>query len=110
MTTGILPIVEQYGKHSEAVWEGSKFWKQFFEASANVSLSGYEAPEQDESAVQEETEHSQLYEEETVEEEDTVSGATATPPRASSAPDDDAESTIIFDSPSMGHSTPRAPQ
>ena len=24
------------------MWEGSKFWKQFFEASANVSLSGYE--------------------------------------------------------------------
>lgn len=42
VTTSILPIVEQYAKHSEAVWEGSKFWKQFFEASANVSLSGYE--------------------------------------------------------------------
>ncbi|KAL5348145.1 DASH complex subunit ask1 [Pseudogymnoascus australis] len=65
VTTSILPIVEQYGKHSEAVWDGSKvcppyparkegylelgapanfsqFWKQFFEASANVSLSGYE--------------------------------------------------------------------
>jgi DASH complex subunit ASK1 len=52
VTTGILPIVEQYGKHSEAVWEGSKFWKQFFEASANVSLSGYEAPDQDESSAQ----------------------------------------------------------
>lgn len=24
------------------MWEGSKFWKQFFEASANVSLTGYE--------------------------------------------------------------------
>lgn len=24
VTTNILPIVEQYGKHSEAVWEGSK--------------------------------------------------------------------------------------
>lgn len=24
VTTGILPIIEQYGKHSEAVWEGSK--------------------------------------------------------------------------------------
>ena len=69
VTTGILPIVEQYGKHSEAVWEGSKFWKQFFEASANVSLSGYEAPDQDESAVQEETEQSHTYEDETVEDE-----------------------------------------
>jgi len=24
VTTSILPIVEQYAKHSEAVWEGSK--------------------------------------------------------------------------------------
>ncbi|OJD35393.1 dash complex subunit ask1 [Diplodia corticola] len=44
VTGSILPVVEQYAKHSEAVWEGSKFWKQFFEASANVSLSGYEEP------------------------------------------------------------------
>ncbi|KAK6957390.1 hypothetical protein Daesc_000174 [Daldinia eschscholtzii] len=42
VTTSILPLVEQYGEHSKAVWEASKFWKQFFEASANVSLSGYE--------------------------------------------------------------------
>jgi len=42
VTTSILPIVEQYAGHSKNVWEGSKFWKQFFEASANVSLSGYE--------------------------------------------------------------------
>lgn len=42
VTSSILPIVEQYGKHSSNVWESSKFWKEFFEASANVSLSGYE--------------------------------------------------------------------
>lgn len=42
VTTSILPIVEQYGENSKNVWEASKFWKQFFEASANVSLSGYE--------------------------------------------------------------------
>ncbi|KAI0161762.1 DASH complex subunit Ask1-domain-containing protein [Hypoxylon sp. FL1284] len=42
VTTSILPLVEQYGEQSKAVWEASKFWKQFFEASANVSLSGYE--------------------------------------------------------------------
>ncbi|KAH9815742.1 DASH complex subunit ask1-like [Teratosphaeria destructans] len=59
VTGSILPIVEQYAKASGDVWEGSKvsqslsqigrsdadngqFWKQFFEASANVSLSGYE--------------------------------------------------------------------
>ncbi|KAK3987807.1 hypothetical protein QBC44DRAFT_360446 [Cladorrhinum sp. PSN332] len=42
VTTSILPLVEQYGEHSKNVWEATKFWKQFFEASANVSLSGYE--------------------------------------------------------------------
>ncbi|KAH0555894.1 hypothetical protein GP486_006159, partial [Trichoglossum hirsutum] len=41
VTTSILPIVEQYAEHSRAVWEGSKFWKQFFESSANVALSSY---------------------------------------------------------------------
>ncbi|OAT04321.1 hypothetical protein BDBG_00899 [Blastomyces gilchristii SLH14081] len=42
VTTSILPTVEQYSGQSREVWEGSKFWKQFFESSANVSLSGYE--------------------------------------------------------------------
>lgn len=42
VTSSIFPIVEQYAEHSREVWEGSKFWKQFFESSANVSLSGYE--------------------------------------------------------------------
>ncbi|EEH17820.2 hypothetical protein PABG_00383 [Paracoccidioides brasiliensis Pb03] len=42
VTSSILPIVEQYAAQSREVWEGSKFWKQFFESSANVSLSGYE--------------------------------------------------------------------
>jgi DASH complex subunit ASK1 len=42
VTSSILPVVEQYATHSKDVWEGSKFWKQFFESSANVSLSGYE--------------------------------------------------------------------
>jgi DASH complex subunit ASK1 len=58
VTTSILPLVEQYAEHSRDVWDGAKvsylpcfrswasnslqFWKQFFEASANVSLSGYE--------------------------------------------------------------------
>jgi len=107
VTADILPIVEQYGKHSEAVWEGSKFWKQFFEASANVSLSGYEAPEQDESGLQEDTQQSQFYEDETPD-DDTATGAVATPRRPATAPDDD-ESTMAFDSPSLGHSTPRAP-
>ncbi|KKA29611.1 hypothetical protein TD95_000664 [Thielaviopsis punctulata] len=46
VTNSILPIVEQYGEHSKAVWEASMFWKQFFEASANVSLSGYDDNEE----------------------------------------------------------------
>ncbi|KAK5998451.1 DASH complex subunit ask1 [Cladobotryum mycophilum] len=50
VTTNIIPLVEQYGEHSKAVWEASKFWKQFFEASANVSLSGYEDQANDDEA------------------------------------------------------------
>lgn len=42
VTASILPVVEQYSQHSRDAWEGTRFWKQFFEASANVSLSGYE--------------------------------------------------------------------
>ncbi|KAL1969360.1 hypothetical protein VTN77DRAFT_9553 [Rasamsonia byssochlamydoides] len=53
VTTSILPLVEQYAEHSKDVWEGAKFWKQFFEASANVSLSGYEEPNED--TVQDQT-------------------------------------------------------
>ena len=69
VTTSILPVVDQYAEHSKNVWEGSKvpssptllpstflsdmpqFWKQFFEASANVSLSGYEEPPADDEAT-----------------------------------------------------------
>lgn len=71
-----------------------------------MSLSGYEAPDQDESGVQEDTQQSQMYDE-TVE-EDTVTSA-ATPPRASSSQAGELDDTITFDSPSLGHSTPRAP-
>lgn len=59
VTSSILPIVEKYAENSAAVWEGSKFWKQFFEASANVSLSGYEELEAD--REHEETEMSQSH-------------------------------------------------
>ncbi|KAL8942773.1 MAG: hypothetical protein Q9216_001458 [Gyalolechia sp. 2 TL-2023] len=51
VTTSILPVVEKYAEHSKDVWESSKFWKQFFEASANVSLSGYEEPPEQEETV-----------------------------------------------------------
>ncbi|KAI4229094.1 MAG: hypothetical protein L6R36_001156 [Xanthoria steineri] len=53
VTTSILPVVEQYAEHSKDVWESSKFWKQFFEASANVSLSGYEEPPEHDETVTE---------------------------------------------------------
>ncbi|KAL3480277.1 DASH complex subunit Ask1-domain-containing protein [Aspergillus californicus] len=57
VTTSVLPVVEQYAEASRDVWEGSKFWKQFFEASANVSLSGYEErPDQDTTVEQSMTE------------------------------------------------------
>ncbi|KAF7558723.1 hypothetical protein G7046_g5416 [Stylonectria norvegica] len=56
VTSSILPLVEGYGEHSRGVWEASKFWKQFFEASANVSLSGYEElANDDESTAMEES-------------------------------------------------------
>ncbi|KAI2791284.1 hypothetical protein POX_c04141 [Penicillium oxalicum] len=55
VTTSILPLVEQYAGHSRDVWEGAKFWKQFFEASANVSLSGYEEKPEGDDTVQENT-------------------------------------------------------
>ncbi|KAG8526487.1 uncharacterized protein KY384_008687 [Bacidia gigantensis] len=54
VTASVLPVVDQYAEHSKNVWEGSKFWKQFFEASANVSLSGYEeSPVEDETITEE---------------------------------------------------------
>ncbi|KAJ5358993.1 uncharacterized protein N7496_011406 [Penicillium cataractarum] len=55
VTTSILPLVEQYTEHSRDVWEGAKFWKQFFEASANVSLSGYEERPDGDETVQDTT-------------------------------------------------------
>ena len=89
----------------------AQFWKQFFEASANVSLSGYEEPAQDDSTAHEETQESQMYDDDQTA-EDTVTGATATPPRASSShAGDDYGDTSTLESPSFAHahSTPRAP-
>ncbi|KAI4170158.1 MAG: hypothetical protein LQ343_005164 [Gyalolechia ehrenbergii] len=80
VTTSILPVVEKYAEHSKDVWESSKFWKQFFEASANVSLSGYEEP---------------LEQEETIT-EDATATAPSTPayPSPSQANDSDANTMI----------------
>ncbi|RKF62359.1 DASH complex subunit ask1 [Erysiphe neolycopersici] len=51
VNSSILPIVEKYATHSNAVWEGSQFWKKIFEASANVSLSGVEEQNEEEDYI-----------------------------------------------------------
>ncbi|KAI9923788.1 hypothetical protein ASPWEDRAFT_27891 [Aspergillus wentii DTO 134E9] len=104
VTTSILPVVEQYAEHSRDVWEGAKFWKQFFEASANVSLSGYEErPNED--TVQEETameEDSSNINQSNLTE--TASYETPSSERMQKADDVDLTSLTL-----ESHSTPRAP-
>ncbi|KAF2089584.1 hypothetical protein K490DRAFT_63721 [Saccharata proteae CBS 121410] len=111
VTGSILPIVEQYAKHSEAVWEGSKFWKQFFEASANVSLSGYEEPTGDDATQQDETAVDQT----TSAYDDTMAGDAAITragaEKTSKYDDEELDGTSILSSPTLAnaHSTPRQP-
>ncbi|KAI5814207.1 DASH complex subunit Ask1-domain-containing protein [Pyronema omphalodes] len=38
ITNSIIPVVERYQTHSDAVSEGTKFWRQFFETSAGITL------------------------------------------------------------------------
>ncbi|GKT50185.1 DASH complex subunit ask1 [Colletotrichum spaethianum] len=111
VTTSILPIVEQYGEHSRNVWDASKFWKQFFEASANVSLSGYEeqANDDDETGATEES----------IAQDDTSVDYTRTPQRHEGAEDMTqasvadstfrAEESVLEDNDLTG-STPRPPK
>lgn len=40
----VLPVLEKYSNQSKELWKGAGFWKQFLEAAANLSLSGYEEP------------------------------------------------------------------
>ncbi|KAI5481572.1 DASH complex subunit ASK1 [Pseudohyphozyma bogoriensis] len=35
----LLPAVQKYGENSQQIWESVKFWKMFFEASANTKLN-----------------------------------------------------------------------
>ncbi|ODV90647.1 hypothetical protein CANCADRAFT_108762 [Tortispora caseinolytica NRRL Y-17796] len=42
VTSSIIPVVERYGEECERVYQRTKFWKQFFEASANVKLTACE--------------------------------------------------------------------
>ncbi|KAI5842868.1 DASH complex subunit Ask1-domain-containing protein [Tricharina praecox] len=74
VTSSILPIVERYGQESEAVWEGSKFWKQFFEASANVAISNYQ-----EDVTYDDEEETDVQQEETTYAEDATSMAASSP-------------------------------
>ncbi|PWN45633.1 hypothetical protein IE81DRAFT_363871 [Ceraceosorus guamensis] len=39
VTGRILPAVKRYGVASARTWQGARFWKHFFEVSANLSLS-----------------------------------------------------------------------
>ena len=86
-----------------------KFWKQFFEASANVSLSGYEeVPAEDETVTAEEdttqaTPTSASYDSQRVED---ASEFTPAHDQASDRRDLTNNDSAIFESPT--HSTPRA--
>lgn len=84
-----------------------QFWKQFFEASANVSLSGYEAP-QDDSIAQDDTQQEETYEDEETMTGDPIRGGATTPQRPASS-HGELDDTMTMDSPSMGHSTPGMP-
>ncbi|KAG9994979.1 hypothetical protein KCU84_g9757, partial [Aureobasidium melanogenum] len=108
VTSSILPVVDQYAQHSRDVWEGSRFWKQFFEASANVSLSGYQ-----EGALEDDMSHNDTTAQETSYDErsaeDDVAERTMTP-TAHDYPHDHDDDMSIIDSPSNTtgvHSTPQ---
>ena len=95
VTASILPIVENYREHSNQVWEGSKFWKQFFEASANVSLSGYEEPPPEDSEIANDVEGEEEDMAITDSAQATPSSASyASPPIAQNGPDEGEDVTM----------------
>lgn len=109
----MAPRSEPRGHHILHQADISQFWKQFFEASANVSLTGYEEADPDESAAHDETAT-------TAEHEDDGSytspraGAdeTLTPAKPSEYDvGDEEDDTDLLSSPSVAHahSTPRMP-
>ncbi|KAI9816213.1 MAG: DASH complex subunit ask1 [Pycnora praestabilis] len=116
VTTSILPIVEQYAEHSKAVWDGSKFWKQFFEASANVSLSGYEEPTEEESTAEDSTTQHTNHSDDRYASSPSHANDTLTPAGGSSHPQSlnyaEDQDDSLLESPSLSggaHSTPRVP-
>ncbi|OQE18116.1 hypothetical protein PENFLA_c022G00037 [Penicillium flavigenum] len=112
VTTSILPLVEQYTEHSRDVWEGSKFWKQFFEASANVSLSGYEERNTDEETMQDPTATEEELSTEITQStnlDETMSHETPSSQRHETPRRDQADDLDLTDLAISSHSTPRAP-
>ncbi|CAG8095368.1 unnamed protein product [Penicillium salamii] len=112
VTTSILPLVEQYTEHSRDVWEGSKFWKQFFEASANVSLSGYEERNNDEETEQEPTATEEELSTDMTQNsslDETITNETPSSQRHETPRRDQAEDLDLTDLAISSHSTPRAP-
>ncbi|CAD0092525.1 unnamed protein product [Aureobasidium mustum] len=107
VTSSILPVVDQYAQHSRDVWEGSRFWKQFFEASANVSLSGYqEGALEDDLSHNDTTAQEESYDEPSA---DDLAERTMTP-TAHDYPHHHDDETSIIDSPSNTtgvHTTPQ---
>ncbi|KXG49383.1 DASH complex, subunit Ask1 [Penicillium griseofulvum] len=112
VTTSILPLVEQYTEHSRDVWEGSKFWKQFFEASANVSLSGYEERNTDEETMQDPTATEEELSTDITQStnlDETVSHETSPYQHHETPRRDQSEDLDLTDLAISSHSTPRAP-
>ncbi|KAH8156878.1 hypothetical protein CIB48_g11369 [Xylaria polymorpha] len=104
VTTSVLPLVEQYGEHSK------NFWKQFFEASANVSLSGYEelAGEVDETATAEETTVDETRSDYDATQDDTTAEQSDYHDHHQQRPHDNIEDSLLEDATITG-STPRPP-
>lgn len=112
VTGSIIPVVEQYAQHSDKVWDGSRFWKQFFEASANVSLSSYEEPpEEDDLTAVGRGEGQDAYGtpgQDPVEADDTVT-TTEERPTSRSGFDNENDGPSILDSPSVTVATRGTP-
>jgi DASH complex subunit ASK1 len=115
VTGSILPIVQNYRKHSESVWEGSKFWMKFFEASANIQLHAYEeAPDNEQKDIEQGEGLISTVISETYEDSDTTEAPKRTLRHENARmtgndSDEDLESTLILSSPSVvaAHSTPK---
>ncbi|KAI9693192.1 MAG: DASH complex subunit ask1 [Bathelium mastoideum] len=111
VTSSILPVVEQYGAHSKAVWEGSKFWKTFFEQSANITLNTYSEDTLEVDTTNDESQgksgYGDVYDSPSIREDETVTSARHNQSNVQNATDTDSS---LLDSPSVAgaQSTPRA--